>query len=475
MYTKQKMIMLVFFIGYVSAATFAVELNGDPRLFAIEHNLRYIDTVFNYTIFETQDDSRSFLLHLQHTHNDLKSNYKSSLSYDFNGRDSDPSPSRNDGHGTSAAGVAGAIKNNNHCGSGVAPKVSLAGIRLIAAGTYDYVEAQGMTYKNQEIDIYSCSWGPMDDGSKMSGPGPITEQALVRGASQGRRGKGSIFIWAGGNGKGDQDNGNYDGYANHWSTITIGATNYHGKQSWYSEDCACLTAVTPSSGSSGKGIRTVDLKGSAGYSYGECTNDFGGTSSAAPLAAGIVALMIGKRPELTARDVQHIIAKSATKIQTSNPDWSRPNARGYTHSHHFGFGLMKIPAILAETTRHTLVPPKKIVQSIAKRYNTLIPTSVQLNVPQHLSFIEQVLVTIEYTHPRHGFIKIELTHDGTTSILANYHSDRNRGTLKWTYSTLRHWGETNEGNKPWTVKLTDTRGTSGSGRLKNVQIKVIGY
>ena len=66
-----------------------------------------------------------------------------------------------------------------------------------------------------------------------------------------------------------------------------------------------------------------------------------------------------------------------------------------------------------------------------------------------------------------------LIHQGTTSILADYHSDRNRGELEWTYSTVRHWGETNTGQ--WSVKLTDTRGTAGTGRLKSVHIKIIGY
>lgn len=45
-----------------------------------------------------------------------------------------------------------------------------------------------------------------------------------------------------------------------------------------------------------------------------CTEGHTGTSAAAPLAAGMVALMLQVRPCLTWRDVQHIIAFTATKV-----------------------------------------------------------------------------------------------------------------------------------------------------------------
>lgn len=45
-----------------------------------------------------------------------------------------------------------------------------------------------------------------------------------------------------------------------------------------------------------------------------CTEGHTGTSAAAPLAAGMVALMLQVRPCLTWRDVQHIITFTATKV-----------------------------------------------------------------------------------------------------------------------------------------------------------------
>lgn len=45
-----------------------------------------------------------------------------------------------------------------------------------------------------------------------------------------------------------------------------------------------------------------------------CTETHTGTSATAPLAAGMVALMLQVRPCLTWRDVQHLIAFTATKV-----------------------------------------------------------------------------------------------------------------------------------------------------------------
>lgn len=46
-----------------------------------------------------------------------------------------------------------------------------------------------------------------------------------------------------------------------------------------------------------------------------CTEGHTGTSAAAPLAAGMIALMLQVRPCLTWRDIQHIIVFTATKVR----------------------------------------------------------------------------------------------------------------------------------------------------------------
>jgi subtilisin family serine protease len=54
----------------------------------------------------------------------------------------------------------------------------------------------------------------------------------------------------------------------------------------------------------GLSVTTTDLLGSEGMSSSDCTSTFSGTSAAAPMAAGAVALMLDANPALGWRDVQ---------------------------------------------------------------------------------------------------------------------------------------------------------------------------
>lgn len=66
--------------------------------------------------------------------------------------------------------------------------------------------------------------------------------------TQGRRGKGSIFVWASGNGGREYDNCNCDGYANSIYTLSVSSATEAGRVPWYSEICSSTIASTYSSG-----------------------------------------------------------------------------------------------------------------------------------------------------------------------------------------------------------------------------------
>jgi hypothetical protein len=363
---------------------------------------------------------------VQHEHPDLKANYDPINSYDFNDNDMDPSPTLAvDGHGTAASGVAAAVKENGHCGRGVSPGAKLVGLRLIARPVTDLTEAQALTHNAiGAIDIYSCSWGPEDSGTNMVEPGPLVQAALQQYAGQmrGRLGKGSIYVWASGNGNGNGDSCAFDGYASSPFVNAIGALDHTGKQAWYSEGCSALMAVTPSSGNM-QGITTVDLMGSAGYDPGECTSNFGGTSSAAPLAAGIIALMLQQRPDLTWRDVKHVIAKGSVPVDTAHPGWIM-NGGGYRHSYQYGFGLMKVPSILLAAQEHKLVPsPMKTYHSHLVTFDSRvgsIPFAFNHTVAESgIRFIEHVILYVGISHEMRGHITLKLiSPHGTESVLA---------------------------------------------------------
>ena len=74
----------------------------------------------------------------------------------------------------------------------------------------DAVEARSLSLNNQHIDIYSASWGPDDDGKTVDGPGNLASRAFINGVANGRKGKGSIFVWASGNGGRDYSSPTHD-------------------------------------------------------------------------------------------------------------------------------------------------------------------------------------------------------------------------------------------------------------------------
>ncbi len=102
--------------------------------------------------------------------------------------------------------------------------------------------------------------------------------------------------------------------------IAVGAStsfDYRTAYSQYDDTFSnVLDLVAPSSGSSHltDGITTTDITGAQGYSSGNYTSSFGGTSSATPLAAGVAALVLSKNPTLTPAQVQTILENSADEI-----------------------------------------------------------------------------------------------------------------------------------------------------------------
>ena len=76
-----------------------------------------------------------------------------------------------------------------------------------------------------------------------------------------------------------------------------------------------------------------------------CTKKHTGTSASAPLAAGIIALALEANPELTWRDVQHILVRTSEKHHLNTKDW-KVNSMGRWFSNRYGYGLMNAGRIV---------------------------------------------------------------------------------------------------------------------------------
>jgi len=391
---------------------------------------------------------------LEIAHEDLSPNVLAGYSWDYVGGDSDPTGGH---HGTCVGGVAAARGFNTQGVCGAAPWAALVGHRLLGAGT-DTNEADALTRNNQILDIYSNSWGPTDDGARLEGPGPLTEAALLEGITNGREGLGSIYVWAGGNGY-DADNSNYDGYANSRYTIAVAASTNYGDRSPYSEAGANILVNTPSSGGS-LGIITTDRTGSSGYGPENYYNNFGGTSASAPLAAGIIALLLEANPNLTWRDLQQILATTAEKNDPSDSSWTT-NGAGYPVSHYYGFGRIDALAAVAAAETWVNVGPEVSAEDSSSP-SLPIPDNDPVGVSDTITISDDF--NIEYVevyfsaanHTYWGDLQVELTSpDGTVSILAEgQHSvSTSYAYDNWRFGSARHLGESSQGT--WTLTVKD--------------------
>lgn len=402
---------------------------------------------------------------LEVAHPDLFPNADTVNDHDWNdATPDDPTGNPNsDTHGTACAGVAGARGNNGTGVSGAAPNASLVGLRLIAGNISDADEAQALTWKNDIIQLYSNSWGPSDDGTDLRDSGPLVKQALATSVSSGRNGKGSIWLWAAGNGGDVKDNSNYDGYANSIYTIAVGALNDTGVRSAYSEPGANVLICAPSNDIAGnhRGITTTTTNG--GYTY-----SFGGTSSATPLASGVVALLLQSKPGLGWRDVKEILLRSATKVNPAHADWVN-NSAGYHFNHEYGAGLINALAAVTLASSWTNLGPQVTHQTSLTGLPVSIPdnnatgVSRTFTVPGTVSMrVEHATLHVAATHGRRGDLEITLTSPfGTASKLFVNHGNDTNLNLDWTFSSVRHWGESAAGD--WTVKITDLfAGTTGT-------------
>uniref|UniRef100_A0A2I3RLF1 Neuroendocrine convertase 2 n=1 Tax=Pan troglodytes TaxID=9598 RepID=A0A2I3RLF1_PANTR len=366
---------------------------------------------------------------IDYLHPDLASNYNAEASYDFSSNDPYPYPRYTDdwfnSHGTRCAGEVSAAANNNICGVGVAYNSKVAGIRMLDQPFMtDIIEASSISHMPQLIDIYSASWGPTDNGKTVDGPRELTLQAMADGVNKGRGGKGSIYVWASGDG-GSYDDCNCDGYASSMWTISINSAINDGRTALYDESCSSTLASTFSNGRKRNpeaGVATTDL-------YGNCTLRHSGTSAAAPEAAGVFALALEANLGLTWRDMQHLTVLTSKRNQLHDEvhQWRR-NGVGLEFNHLFGYGVLDAGAMVKMAKDWKTVPerfhcvggsvqdPEKI-PSTGKLVLTLTTDACE-GKENFVRYLEHVQAVITVNATRRGDLNINMTSPmGTKSIL----------------------------------------------------------
>uniref|UniRef100_A0AAX7V6X6 Neuroendocrine convertase 2 n=1 Tax=Astatotilapia calliptera TaxID=8154 RepID=A0AAX7V6X6_ASTCA len=387
-------------------------------------------------------------------------------SYDFSSNDPFPFPRYTDdwfnSHGTRCAGEVSAAANNNICGVGVAYNSKVAGIRMLDQPFMtDIIEASSISHMPQIIDIYSASWGPTDDGKTVDGPRELTLQAMADGVNKGRGGKGSIYVWASGDG-GSYDDCNCDGYASSMWTISINSAINDGRTALYDESCSSTLASTFSNGRKRNpeaGVATTDL-------YGNCTLRHSGTSAAAPEAAGVFALALEANPNLTWRDMQHLSVLTSKRNQLHDEvhQWRR-NGVGLEFNHLFGYGVLDAGGMVKMAKEWKTVPERfhcvaGSIQEVHKiqsgnKLVLAITTEACQGKDNFVRYLEHVQTVVTVNASRRGDLNINMTSPmGTKSILLSRRprdDDSKVGFDKWPFMTTHTWGEDPRGT--WVLEV----------------------
>ena len=265
---------------------------------------------------------------------------------------------RRQSHGTAASGIAvGRI--NGESGIGIAPETEWLPFGVLDRQFDSRLDDWPSENYYSYADVVNNSWG---SGSSTNGTlrfGTPTDTANWETATAG-----AIQVVSAGNDRGPGnsivlrgwDNTNNDNRTRR-ENIVVAATMRNGEVEQYSTPGATIFTSAPVNGSNFRfedsfGVNanqqrtvTADVtddpaidggpnNDNAGYVNGPTHTRFNGTSAAAPMVTGTIALMLEANPSLDWRNVQHILAQTSTKngLIDSNGDGQLdaidPNAGG---------------------------------------------------------------------------------------------------------------------------------------------------
>ena len=477
---------------------------------------------------------------LEITHEDLKENIIAEGSFNFLNNSTDPTSVSTDGdHGTSVAGVIGARGWNNIGGRGVAPKASLKGFNLLKAGTNANVISSlgGASYSNN-IDVFNLSYG--FDATTSFVINPAIKAQYIDGVTNLRSGKGAIYVASAGNGftsfgSAECSDANSNGLScNNISmdpehsipyVILVGALNANGTHASYSSSGSGLWISAPA----GENGRDISIIGTGygpytpaimttdqstcdkGYvrsnlvSYANAfenkgnhssnticnyTSTFTGTSAAAPVVTGSIAILLEANPNLTWRDIKHILASSAVQVDPTieatvfddyiaESSWTT-NSAGYKFHNYYGFGGIDVSAALILAKNYTLGSLGAFITSNERSSITLnasIPDNSNTGIATVITdsnnlTIEAINVNLCLSHDRPSDLGVALTSPGgTRSVLLSPFNGFSNTDSCFNILSNAFYGENSTGN--WTIKIHDKKsGTSGS--LSNWKLTVFG-
>ena len=448
---------------------------------------------------------------VDYTHPDLAANYDSALQVTVDGTTygggPDDASSYDQSHGTAVAGLIAAVGNNGVGVIGGAFGASITGVDVFDTTTPIYINAKDFSpfidavLQMANFDVTNNSWGASpgfyeDQSVDSAGSfAQATVDAYGTVSADGRGGLGTVIVQAAGN---DNLDANGDGLNASRFTVTVAAALQSGFAASYSNYGASILLTAPGSSVPGS-IVTTDRSGSPGYSSGDYTTSFNGTSAATPIVTSVVALMLQANPELGWRDVQTILAASSTHTGSAygaGPGTNESfawqfngadnwNGGGMHFSEDYGYGMLNAYNAVRMAEAWQYIYPAAQTSANEQSVGTgtltanvalpdLATTTYSFTVSGDLS-IEHVDLTLNLTHSYFNDLRIYLiSPDGTEVQLYDGRSGDSSTAdagLTWTFGIDDLRGELAAGT--WTVSITDAVHYD-SGTLNTVQLVAYG-
>lgn len=254
-----------------------------------------------------------------YNHSDF-TNYSQYLDYDFVLNSLDPFGQSSDSHGTAVAGIIGAAADGTGA-VGVAFDTEMVGYRVAALIGDDWLQDIRDAINDAAVsamaDVVNISQVIANDASSEFGFGYDSvrfdeiETSIATAVELGRSGLGMTIVKSAGNSRADSYDVNADDWTNDTRQVVVAAVDQDGFVSSYSSYGAAV--LVSGFGTPGE-VVTTDRTGAAGYNSTDFTSGFNGTSAAAPMVAGVVALVYEAEGGLGWRDVQSILAASARHV-----------------------------------------------------------------------------------------------------------------------------------------------------------------
>jgi subtilisin-like proprotein convertase family protein len=217
------------------------------------------------------------------------------------------------------------------------------------------------------------------------------------------------------------------------------------------------------------------------------------------MTVGVIALILEANPALTWRDVKHILASTARKIDptggitngplagyVAEPGWFANHASPTPFNYHnwYGFGLVDASAAVNMAKTYTLgllgtftntgfISSGTLSLAIPDASATGVTST--LSVPATVQVVEAVQVRVSITHTFLGDLGIEVVSPaGTRSVVKNtedgYFNSQNLSNQVFLSNAF--YGENPAGT--WTIKVVDALATD-TGTLTNWAIRVYGH